>query len=264
MEGALLILLLLLILISSRHENERFKARIKRANAISNSNSYEELDDEIITQLHLEEKANANSISKPDSKLQLPSIEAKQNYSISSIELDDEKYHGRVVFAASNNMQIGKSEWVELLISIDLKADLRRELVRDYKPEEIKAYIIEVYKLLKARLDGNNFKIESSSEDFQVLDFNTIAEWRWLVIPQKAGQQELVLTLWKIYQLQASNPIIAKLKTFKKIIKVKVNPRYWIQNNWLKVMQILIAIASTGIISYIYKNWNNIKKLFGF
>ncbi len=46
-------------------------------------------------------------------------------------------------------MQVGKSEWVELLISIDLKADLRRELVRDYKPEEIKAYIIENWNNIK-------------------------------------------------------------------------------------------------------------------
>ncbi|AFY52757.1 hypothetical protein Riv7116_0148 [Rivularia sp. PCC 7116] len=264
MEGALLILFLLLLIASPRRKNKGFKALIKQANTVSSSNSDEKVDEETIRKLHLEENNNSDSISEPSSQLQLPSNYQKQNHSVSSIELDDEKCYGRVVFAASNNMQVGKSEWVELLISIDLKADLRRELVRDYKHEEIKAYIIKIHKLIKARLDGNNFKIQISSEEIQLLEFNTIAEWRWLVIPQKAGQQELVLTLWKIFQVQASNPTIAKLKTFKKVIKVKVNPRYWIQSNWLKVMQILIAIASTGIVSYIYKNWSSIKKFFGF
>ena len=259
MEGALLILIILILITSSKPKltpDEHYEIKIY--------DKKKKIDEETITKLHLEENSNSNSISEPSSKLQLPSIYQKPNHSISSIELDDEKYHGRVVFAASNNMQVGKSEWVELLITMDLKADLRRELVGDYQHEEIKAYILKIHKLLKARLDGNNFTIQSSSEEIQLLEFNTIAEWRWLVIPQKPGQQELVLTLWKIFQVQASNPTIAKLKTFKKVIKVKVNPRYWIQNNWLKVMQILIAIASTGIISYIYKNWNSIKKFFGF
>ncbi len=160
---------------------------------------------------------------------------------------------GQIAFNPPTQMKVGKVESVKVRITDDLKRDLKREL----KPElgdNVKVEQIKVSDWLIVNLKGDNFKITSIHPKEQVLSDGELVPWNWEVTPKKSGEQKLFLT---VYSKRPEGQ--RHLKTFDRTIKVKVSYGYWLEQNSVQIIEIMIALGGTGFFAFIVARWKFVK-----
>jgi hypothetical protein len=115
---------------------------------------------------------------------------------VSSVEPAFEEWNetAKVVYNAPNQMQLGETKTIELLLSSQmLFGQLAQRLT---EPGEVMCVTIAVGDLTLARLKGSNFEIEPLTPETQQISPEGTTQWKWEVEPTKAGEgQKLHLTV---------------------------------------------------------------------
>lgn len=127
---------------------------------------------------------------------------------------------GSVAFNTPEEMQLGKAETVQLLLSpSDSGAELQQQITEAGKTE---AAEIRVSNRMQARLTGPGFQIEAISPEEQAISSTDTTEWKWDVTPTKTGEnQELHLTLTALIDVEGQETP-RQIRTFDRTIDVPV------------------------------------------
>jgi hypothetical protein len=99
---------------------------------------------------------------------------------------------GWFVYNPPERMRVGESERIELRITRNIRVDLEKELKGTGSP--ITGRVITGI-LMKARLTGREFNVESLSEENQVISPEGLTQWEWEVTPQESGTHTLFLSV---------------------------------------------------------------------
>lgn len=158
---------------------------------------------------------------------------------------------GKILFNSPDPMELGTSERIELRISQNINEDLTKALKGRGIPN---IETIKVGSLMKARLTGSAFQIQSLNEEEQVLTKRDYTEWAWNVIPDKSGKQVLYLHVTVRIRLPYGEEK-KDCPVMEREILVRVNPVYsiikFLTKYWMWIITALI-IPLLGLIWKIY------------
>jgi hypothetical protein len=132
---------------------------------------------------------------------------------------------GKVVFNPPDIMKLGVKDRIETRITRDVETNLLASLKGRGIP---KSEELKISELMKVRLSGNDFNIESLNEAEQLIEQTGFTEWAWDVIPKKSGKTVLHLHVTLRIRLpfgeeRKDHPVLDR-----KIV-VRVNPAYSIK-----------------------------------
>jgi len=158
---------------------------------------------------------------------------------------------GQILFNPPQNMTVGRNERVEVRIDKTFDENLSEGL-RGRGETQIED--INVGKVMKVQLIGNNFDIEPLSEDEQLVSGIGFTQWEYDIMPKKAGDQIIILKVSTIIILPEGKEKTISIPVFERKINVEVNPIYSIQNfieiNWKWIVSLIVT---SGLISWILK-----------
>ncbi|RUS92360.1 hypothetical protein DSM106972_099340 [Dulcicalothrix desertica PCC 7102] len=165
---------------------------------------------------------------------------------------------GQIAFNVPDKMKVNDAEVVEVVISDDLRRDLKKELGNQSGTETAQ---LQVSSFLRARLEGANFNTKSLNEENRFLIQNGIAAWRWSVTPTEAGEQKLYMSIYARVRKNGSTENV-DLKTFQREISVSVSPTSWLNQNWKWVIENSTGIGAilAGISIFIVARWKWVRK----
>ena len=169
---------------------------------------------------------------------------------------------GFVKLAVNKVMRLRKPEFIEVIVSCDLNQinNSIEYFLEEYKPEEKETAEIKTSKFMKVTLEARDFDIQSSSPEIQVIEQDSVGEWKWKVTPTAIGTKKLLIKVWSVIVLPYNHEKFALLKTFRKEIKVKVTLLHLFDKYKSEITAIIIALISTASVY----NWEKIKSLFNF
>ncbi|TAN66344.1 MAG: hypothetical protein EPN17_14110 [Methylobacter sp.] len=158
---------------------------------------------------------------------------------------------GIVVFNPPDSMKLGVKERIEARISKDINADLVTSLKGRGLPqiEELK-----IYELMKVRLTGDDFEIDSLNEDEQIISASGFTEWSWDVIPLKSGKKTLHLHVTLRIRLpfgeeKKDSPVLDRE------ITVQVNPTYSVKLFLMTYWTWLVTALILPLIGWLWKTY---------
>lgn len=150
---------------------------------------------------------------------------------------------GQILFNPPEIMKVGIKERIEVRISQNIQEDLTESLRGRGLP---RVEEIIVGSVMKVRLSGEAFKIESFSDEVQFIGSSGYTQWEWDVIPIKSGNKLIHLSLSVSVYLRNYGEKIKSLPVMDKEILVKVNIPYsfcnFIKNNWQWIVGTIIAV----------------------
>lgn len=161
----------------------------------------------------------------------------------------DELDVGEILYNPPLEMEVGKQERVEVRITRDITVNLSENLMGRGTPQIEK---IRTGTYMKVRLSGSNFKIDSLSDEEQLVAGHEFTQWNWDVTPVEGGEQLLSIIVTVVIKLPDSSWKSKELGVFSKTIKVKVSSRralsQFIRNNWQWMMATLIIPTAAWLI----------------
>lgn len=170
-----------------------------------------------------------------------------KNIAINSCEEDIEVNQkelgiGRILYNPPEEMRVGVKERVEVRISWDLEDNLTKGLKGRGVPKIEK---IDVSRVMKTELSGDDFQIKPLSEGEQPIESKGYTQWEWNVTPLKPGNKTLHLRISVIIILDQYGRETKSLPVMDREIKVKVNLIYGIKKNWKWIVGTVIALIGT-------------------
>jgi hypothetical protein len=140
---------------------------------------------------------------------------------------------GNIAFNAPERMKLESSSTIQLVLSPTKSIDeLKKDVVAQGEKEGAR---IRISDLMEARLSGSGFNISPITPETQAISWNEITEWKWDVVPNRAGRHNLYLTLTAIIDVEGST-MPRRIRTFDKTIDVEVSSWQtafkFFQDNW--------------------------------
>lgn len=159
---------------------------------------------------------------------------------------------GKISFNPPATMKVGVKERIETRISRDINTDLVTSLKGRGLPHVEELTVSE---LMKVRLSGVDFEINTLNEEEQIIANTGFTEWAWDVTPQNSGNKVLHLHVTLRIRLpfgeeRKDHPVLDR-----KIV-VQVNPIYSVKIFVATYWKWLITVFILPLIGWI------IKKLF--
>ncbi len=134
---------------------------------------------------------------------------------------------GRILYNPPQEMTVGQRERIEVRITPSMTADLAENLQGRGTPQVEQ---IPVSSFMKVRLTGDGFEITPLSSEEQIVVSDTYTQWSWDVVPQKAGEQRLVLIVTARIKLPGYTDEQKDLDVLERNIDVRVDAVYSIQS----------------------------------
>jgi hypothetical protein len=196
------------------------------------------------TEEEKEEAKKAEEVAKEEKKQKADQQEAaKPEQEPSSLERVAEKLRelvrGSIAFNTPEEMQVGKTETIELLLSTSSSAEeLKQQLTEAGEKEGAEG--IPTADRMQARLTGDpGFVIQAITPEEQAISSEETTKWRWGVTPTQAGEEKkLHLTITALIEV-AEETTPRAIDTYNRTIMVKEVQKSWgqrvsefIGHNW--------------------------------
>jgi len=192
----------------------------------------------------------AEEIKIVDFDMPLPAIEEMITSYVNVFTLNemlDEEMEqlsvGQILFNPPEVMKAGIKERIEVRISQNIQEDLTKILKGRGLP---RVEEIIVGSVMKVKLSGEAFNIESFSDEVQFIGSSGYTQWEWDVTPIKTGNKFMHLSLSVSVYLQNYGEKTKSLPVMDKEIYVETNLRwgfcYFFNNNWQWIVGTIIAI----------------------
>jgi len=150
---------------------------------------------------------------------------------------------GKILFNPPEIMKVGVKERIEVRISQNINEDLTERL-RGRGFPRIEEIIVST--VMKVKLSGNDFKIESHSEEEQYIQSAGYTQWEWDATPLKSGNRLIRLSVAVSVYLDELGEKTKSLPVLEKEIYVKVNMSYsfynFIKEKWEWIAGTIIAL----------------------
>ena len=159
---------------------------------------------------------------------------------------------GKILFNPPAEMKVDKRVRVVARIAPDMATDLTHDLQGPGSP------IIETIKVspfMKVSLQGDNFHIDSYSDEEQPLvetSDRKFAQWQWDVTPSKSGTQLLVLSAKAVIKIPNNPDVYYDYPVLERQIHVKINPGYSIASFMKQYWQWLATTIIIPLIIWLY------------
>jgi len=202
-----------------------------------------------------EAEAKEGAKEKDKQKADQQKEAAKPEEESSPLERVAEKLRGLVrssiAFNTPEEMEVGKTETIELLLSTSSSAEeLKQQLSEAGEKQGVEE--IPTAERMQARLTGDpGFVIQATTPEEQAISSEETTKWNWDVTPTQAGEeQKLHLTLTALIEV-AGETTPRAIDTYNRTILVKDVQKSWgqrvsefIGNNWQWLWAtILVPIA---------------------
>jgi Tfp pilus assembly major pilin PilA len=164
---------------------------------------------------------------------------------------------GRAVFNSPEVMNVGATETIRLLLSLNQSIEALAKELRS--SEKIVGGDVAVADRVEARLTGQGFSILAVTPETQAVSMKQPTEWKWDVEAKTVGEQQLHLTLSTTIRIHGTQtPRV--LRTFDRTIDVTVKwttrAQDFVANNW-KWLWVTIAAPAAG---WWWRRWRKGKK----
>lgn len=153
---------------------------------------------------------------------------------------------GKIEFNTPEKMKVGESEIFSAYITGNSSKNISEVTGSNDKFQSRNISVTPKMKVILRGKGEGAFSIEPLTDDVQNIIETTT--WKWNVIPQKSGEQTLILHVYLVtYSNNSEN--IRYLEELKENIDVGVNPSYFFESNWQWITGtiITISIALLGI-----------------
>jgi len=169
--------------------------------------------------------------------IEFPTIENKLDDLIDKISV------GKILFNPPKEMKVSIKERIEVRISQNIKEDLTKKLKGRGVPQVEKIFVSSV---MKVKLSGDTFKIDSLSEEQQIISSAGYTQWEWDITPLKSGNRFIHLSIAVSIYLDKYGEKIKSLPVMEKEIYIKVNLRYnflnFLKKYWRWIIMTTIAL----------------------
>jgi hypothetical protein len=145
---------------------------------------------------------------------------------------------GNVAYNAPPAMFKGESHPISVVLSPAATADQLAQQLHNLlgAQENVQTASIQVSPLMQATLTGQGFNISPSGPQTQAVSGIQPTEWDWTVSPTETGNLDLQLDLEAILDLGNGTSTPRRLKTFTKVIRVRVQAldamKGFVAGNW--------------------------------
>lgn len=156
---------------------------------------------------------------------------------------------GRILYNPPQEMTVGQRERVEVRITQSTTANLTQNLQGRGTPQVEQ---IPVASFMKVRLTGDAFEITPLSSEEQIVVGDTYTQWSWDVVPQRAGEQRLVLVVTARIKLAGYADEQKDLEILERNINVRVDAAYSVQSffrenlNWIFPSILIPLVTAAG------------------
>ncbi len=141
---------------------------------------------------------------------------------------------GKILFNPPTEMEEHKKERIEVRITQNINEDLKESLKGRGVPQIEQ---IRVSTVMTAKLSGDDFSINSLSDEQQAVFDSGYAQWEFDVTPLKAGQKILQLSISASFDMDEFGEKKKSLPVMEREIFVKVNPGERIKRvDWYKIL----------------------------
>jgi len=165
---------------------------------------------------------------------------------------------GKILFNPPKIMKVGVIERIEVRISQNINEDLTERLKGRGFP---KVEEIIVGTVMKVKLSGDDFRIESHSEEEQYIHSAGYTQWEWDVTPLKSGNRVIRLSVAVSVYLDKFGEKTKNLPVMEKEIHIKVNISYsffnFIKKYWQWIVGTIIALLGLYLRFKKYKKKRN-------
>lgn len=150
---------------------------------------------------------------------------------------------GRILFNAPNDAQVGIPEIIEVRIAESLGVDL--SVVLKGRGDPTVENLI-VGHLMKVRLNGEGFDIESLNSEEQVLLKDDFTQWTFRVNPVESGLQTLILRASAVIIFMTGCANVQRdIEVLEREIRVKIHlyhsPRLFVKEHWTWIVPGMIV-----------------------
>ena len=131
---------------------------------------------------------------------------------------------GQIAYNAPLAMFKGESHPISVVLSPAATADQLAQQLHNLlgAQENVQTASIQISPLMQATLSGQGFDINPSGPQTQAVSGTQPTEWDWTVSATETGSLDLLLDLEAILELGNGTSTPRRLKTFTKVIRVRV------------------------------------------
>jgi hypothetical protein len=143
---------------------------------------------------------------------------------------------GVILYNPPERMRVSDTVRVEVRISRAFSERIRQGLHGPGQPR-IERLLISTF--MRAELKGDAFDITPIGSDVQPVLATGFTEWRWDVRPTSSGIHSLYLIVTPVHE----GTTLPQAPPFERRIDVAINPVYWLESNWEKLLGALVCVV---------------------